>query len=94
MLYEVITIEAAASTGGQLMPPIMGAGAFVMSSYTQIPYLTIIAVSVLPAFLYFLTVSFFVRIEARKLNVAVGLDADEPGTWEALRHGWHSYNFV
>jgi len=82
-------VEAAASTGGQLMPPVMGAGAFVMSSYTQIPYLTIIAVSVLPAFLYFLTVSFFVRIEARKLNVAVGLDADEPGTWEALRHGWH-----
>ncbi|MDA0339948.1 MAG: TRAP transporter fused permease subunit, partial [Proteobacteria bacterium] len=66
-------VEAAASTGGQLMPPIMGAGAFVMASYTQIPYLDIVAVSVLPAFLYFLSICFFVRIEARKS----GLTKDE-----------------
>ena len=64
-------VEAAASTGGQLMPPIMGAGAFVMASYTQIPYTTIVAVSVLPAILYFATVAFFVRIEAKKFNVSV-----------------------
>jgi TRAP transporter 4TM/12TM fusion protein len=82
-------VEAAASTGGQLMPPIMGAGAFVMSSYTQIPYLQIIAVSVLPALLYFLTVSFFVRIEARRLNVAVGSNPGEPSAIEALKTGWH-----
>lgn len=82
-------VEAAASTGGQLMPPVMGAGAFVMASYTQISYLTIIAVSVLPALLYFLTVAFFVRIEARRLNVSVGLDGDRTGTWDALKSGWH-----
>jgi TRAP transporter 4TM/12TM fusion protein len=82
-------VEAAASTGGQLMPPIMGAGAFVMSSYTQIPYLQIIAVSVLPALLYFLTVSFFVRIEARKLNVAVGSNDGGPSAIAALKTGWH-----
>jgi len=73
-------VEAAASTGGQLMPPIMGAGAFVMASYTQIPYTTIIAVSVLPALLYFATVAFFVRIEARRSNVVPvdeGLRASE-----------------
>ena len=64
-------VEAAASTGGQLMPPIMGAGAFVMASYTQIPYTTIVTVSVLPAVLYFATVAFFVRIEAKKSNVKV-----------------------
>ena len=63
-------VEAAASTGGQLMPPIMGAGAFVMASYTQIPYTTIVAVSFLPALLYFATVAFFVRIEARKAGLA------------------------
>ncbi len=57
-------VEAAASTGGQLMPPIMGAGAFVMASYTQIPYTTIIAVSFLPAILYFATVAFFVVYHA------------------------------
>ncbi|MEM7504463.1 MAG: TRAP transporter fused permease subunit [Pseudomonadota bacterium] len=82
-------VEAAASTGGQLMPPVMGAGAFVMASYTQIPYLTIIAVSVLPALLYFLTVGFFVRIEARRLGLVVKRDENEPTALEALRSGWH-----
>jgi TRAP-type uncharacterized transport system fused permease subunit len=54
------------------MPPIMGAGAFVMASFTQIPYTTIVTVSVLPALLYFLTVGFFVRIEAKKLACGAG----------------------
>jgi len=62
-------VEAASSTGGQLMPPIMGAGAFVMASYTGIPYGTIVAVSVVPAMLYFLSVAFIVRIEAMKYNI-------------------------
>ncbi|MFN3954145.1 MAG: TRAP transporter permease [Pararhodobacter sp.] len=62
--------EAASSTGGQIMPPIMGAGAFVMASFTQVPYLTIAAVSVLPAILYFLSVGFYVRITAKRLNLA------------------------
>ena len=62
-------VEAAASTGGQLMPPIMGAGAFVMASYTSIPYSTIVSVSVVPAILYFLSVAFIVRIEAVKYKV-------------------------
>lgn len=62
-------VEAAASTGGQLMPPIMGAGAFVMATFTQIPYEKIVAVAALPALLYFLSVAFFVRIEARRLNL-------------------------
>jgi len=83
-------VEAAASTGGQLMPPIMGAGAFVMSSYTQIPYLTIIGVSVLPALLYFLTVAYFVRIEARRLNVTVDKETG-PSVLEALKSGWHFF---
>lgn len=67
-------VEAAASTGGQIMPPIMGAGAFVMASYTAIPYADIIAVSVVPAILYFLSVAFIVRIEAMKYNVGEGVD--------------------
>ncbi|MBT8079386.1 MAG: TRAP transporter fused permease subunit [Gammaproteobacteria bacterium] len=82
-------VEAAASTGGQLMPPVMGAGAFVMASYTQIPYLHIIAVSLLPALLYFLTVAFFVRIEARRLDLAVGTADGEPSTLDAMKSGWH-----
>lgn len=62
-------VEAASSSGGQLMPPIMGAGAFVMASFTQIPYETIVAVAALPALLYFLSVIYFVRIEARSLGL-------------------------
>lgn len=64
-------VESAASTGGQLMPPIMGAGAFVMASYTQIPYTTIVTVSILPAILYFASVAFYVRIEAKRSNLRV-----------------------
>jgi len=69
-------VEASASTGGQLMPPIMGAGAFVMASYTGIAYSTIVAVSVVPAALYFLSVAFIVRIEAMKYGI--GTDKPEP----------------
>jgi len=67
-------VEAAASTGGQLMPPIMGAGAFVMASYTSIAYSTIVSVSIIPAILYFASVAFVVRIEAIKHNVGEDFD--------------------
>lgn len=71
-------VEAAASTGGQLMPPIMGAGAFVMASYTQIPYGTIVAVSVIPALLYFLSLAFYVRCEAFKQGLACTTEKGPP----------------
>ncbi len=61
--------EAASSTGGQIMPPIMGAGAFVMASFTGVSYLTIAALSVLPALIYFLSVGFYVRITAKRLDL-------------------------
>jgi len=79
-------VEAAASTGGQLVPPIMGAGAFVMASYTQIPYATIVAVSVLPALLYFFSVGSFVALEARRLGLR-GSPEDAPPVAETLRRG-------
>ena len=59
-------IEAAASTGGQLMPPIMGAGAFLMAEFTNTSYLHIIKIAIFPAFLYYMTVLFFVHFEAKK----------------------------
>ncbi|SEA00394.1 TRAP transporter permease [Rubrimonas cliftonensis] len=83
-------VEAAASTGGQLMPPIMGAGAFVMASYTQIPYETIVAVAALPALLYFASVAFFVRIEAKKLGLGP-MPGDEITLGQALRKGGASF---
>jgi TRAP transporter 4TM/12TM fusion protein len=82
-------VEAAASTGGQLMPPVMGAGAFVIASYTQIPYTQIIAVSVLPALLYFVTVAFFVRGEAGRLGIGVDDDHDAPDLLPVFREGVH-----
>jgi len=82
-------VEAAASTGGQLMPPVMGAGAFIMASYTQVSYLTIIGVAALPALLYFLSVAMFVRVEAKRSH-AVKLDDDEaPTLKEVMKDGWH-----
>lgn len=82
-------VEAASSTGGQLMPPIMGAGAFVMSTYTQIPYLEIIAVALLPALLYFISVAFWVRIEAMRHGLGKN-SADGPMLSEVLRRGGHN----
>lgn len=82
-------VEAAASTGGALMPPVMGAGAFVLASYTQISYLTVIAASALPALLYFLTVSFFVRIEAKRMGLKPIKDENADKIGEVLKEGWH-----
>ena len=64
-------VEAAASVGGQLMPPVMGAGAFIMAQFTGLPYQTIIAVAFLPAIMYFATVGFYVWLEARQKKLAV-----------------------
>ena len=64
-------VEASASTGGQIMPPIMGAGAFVMVSYTGISYSTIVLYSIVPAILYFMSIAFIVRIEAMKHDIGV-----------------------
>ncbi|MEV8466863.1 TRAP transporter fused permease subunit [Fluviibacterium sp. DFM31] len=85
-------VEAAASTGGQLMPPIMGAGAFVMASFTQIPYEKIVAVAALPALLYFLSVAFFVRIEARRTNLPP-IPSDGETLGSAFRKGGASFVF-
>ena len=82
-------VEAAASTGGALMPPVMGAGAFVLASYTQISYLTVIAASALPALLYFLTVSYFVRIEAKRLGLRPTVDENTEKIRDVIKDGWH-----
>ncbi|MCE8024534.1 TRAP transporter permease [Billgrantia aerodenitrificans] len=82
-------VEAAASTGGQLMPPVMGAGAFIMASYTQVSYLTIIGVAALPALLYFLSVAMFVRIEAKRSGAQHVETEEAPRFLEVLKGGWH-----
>lgn len=82
-------IEAAASTGGQITPPLMGAGAFLIAEYTGVPYLEIVKVSIYPALLYFLTVYMFVHIVAMKSGMR-GMDPSElPVVRQVLRAGWH-----
>ena len=83
-------VEAAASTGGQLMPPIMGAGAFVMASFTQISYEKIVAAAALPALLYFLSVAFFVRIKAKRLDLKP-MDSGGETFGSAFRKGGASF---
>ncbi len=68
--------EAAASTGGQIMPPIMGAAAFLMADYVQIPYSQIALKAILPAVLYFTGIFIAVHLEAKKLGLR-GLSKDE-----------------
>ena len=62
-------VEAAASTGGQIMPPIMGAAAFLMADYLGVPYSSIIVKAILPAVLYFLGIFIAVHLEAKKLGL-------------------------
>ncbi len=81
-------VEAAASTGGQFMPPIMGAGAFIMAQWTGISYLHIIAVSAVPALMYFLTVGFFVHVEALKTRVETLDEQEIPSVRQVLKTGY------
>ena len=69
-------VEAAASTGGQIMPPIMGAGAFIMAEITGIPYTEIAIAAIIPAILYFVSVYFMVDFEAARTGMR-GMRKDE-----------------
>ena len=75
--------EATASTGGQIMPPIMGAAAFIMAEYTGIPYSEIIIIAIIPALLYFLGVFLSVHFEAKRSGIK-GLPLAQLPTWKSL----------
>ena len=76
-------VEAAASTGGQIMPPIMGAAAFLMAEYMDLPYATVAVKAILPAVLYFTGIFISVHLEAKKLGLQ-GLSKDEMPKWSFL----------
>ncbi|MCF3972856.1 TRAP transporter permease [Paracoccus salsus] len=69
-------IEAAASSGGQILPPIMGAGAFIMAEITGIPYTEIVVAAIIPAMLYFASIYFMVDLSAQKFGMK-GLPREE-----------------
>jgi TRAP transporter 4TM/12TM fusion protein len=82
-------IEAVASTGGQLMPPIMGAAAFIMADITETPYTTIALAAIIPSVLYYIAVFFAVHLEAVKMNICPVEDGDLPKIVQTFRHGGH-----
>lgn len=84
-------IESAASTGGQIMPPIMGTVAFIMAEYLGVPYLTIAAAAIIPALLYFAGVFFQIDLRARKKGLK-GLDkSDIPDARETIKRYGHMF---
>ncbi|GAA1082852.1 TRAP transporter permease [Nocardiopsis metallicus] len=87
--HDAAGVEAAASTGGQVLPPIMGAGAFLMAERLNIPYADIVKVAIIPALMYFALMFLFVDILARKHNIG-GMGRDEvPALAVVMRAGWH-----
>jgi len=78
-------IEAAASTGGQLMPPVMGAGAFILATWTNIPYLEVAAAAVIPAILYYAALLAAIHFRAS----AMGIEPVREVTPEKIRDKLH-----
>jgi len=82
-------VEATASMGGQIMPPVMGAVAFIMAETLDLPYATVVTAAIIPALLYFASAFWLVHLEAGRANL-VGLPKDElPSPMRAVRERWY-----
>jgi TRAP transporter 4TM/12TM fusion protein len=84
-------VEAVASTGGQFMPPVMGAAAFVMAEFSGVPYLKVCIHAAIPAVLYYLAVGMMVHLEACKLGIQGLPRAELPRLGRTLAFGWHLF---
>jgi TRAP transporter 4TM/12TM fusion protein len=82
-------VEAVASTGGQIMPPVMGAGAFIIADIVGVSYWNVALAAVIPAVLYFATVLIGIDIEAQRIGLR-GLPRDQlPRAWSVMKEGGH-----
>jgi TRAP transporter 4TM/12TM fusion protein len=82
-------VEATSSMGGQIMPPVMGAVAFIMAETLNVPYIDICKAALIPALLYFVTIFWTVHLEAGRKGLH-GLDKkDCPDPWAALKERWY-----
>ena len=81
-------IEAAASTGGQLMPPIMGAAAFLLAENLQASYVDVMLAALIPSLLYYFSLFMFADLEAGRLNIARVEESKIPPMREVMRRGW------
>ena len=91
---QAAAIEAIAGTGGQIMPPIMGAGVFIMSEVTGIPYFKIIQAAVIPALLYYLGLFFVVHFISLKQGMSSIPSAERPSIWPMLRNAYFFLPFI
>ncbi len=87
--YRAGAIEAVGSTGGQLMPPVMGAAAFIMAEFLQVPYGAVCIAATIPALLYYACLFFHVDLEAAKHKIGAAKVADAPRVKDVLKSGWH-----
>jgi TRAP transporter 4TM/12TM fusion protein len=84
-------VESTASTGGQIMPPVMGAAAFVMAEFMAVPYLQVVIWALIPAILYYVAVFFAVHFEAKRVGL-LGLPASEvPRLRDVMRERGHLF---
>ena len=82
-------VEACASSGGQITPPIMGAAAFIIAEFMRVSYLTVVVAAIVPAFLYFATIYFMVHLEAEKHGIKRVSRDELPDFFTVLKRGWH-----
>jgi TRAP transporter 4TM/12TM fusion protein len=82
-------IEAVGSTGGQICPPVMGAAAFLMAEYLQVPYGHVMVAAIIPALLFYGALFIQVDLESAKLGILGQPRETLPSPWAVLRNGWH-----
>jgi TRAP transporter 4TM/12TM fusion protein len=87
--HRSAAIESVGSTGGQLMPPVMGASAFIMAEFLQVPYGSVCIAAAIPAVLYYLCLFFHVDLEAAKHRIGAAKIAEAPAVSVVLKSGWH-----
>jgi TRAP transporter 4TM/12TM fusion protein len=87
--YRAAAIESVGSTGGQLMPPVMGASAFIMAEFLQVSYGAVCIAAAIPAFLYYACLFLHVDLEAAKQKIGAVETADAPTIGQVFKSGWH-----
>jgi TRAP transporter 4TM/12TM fusion protein len=89
--YFAGAVEACASSGGQIMPPVMGAAAFVIAEFLNVPYLTVALAGLFPAVIYFFSIFIMVHFEAKKKNLSTVSREELPDLMTELKQGGHLF---
>ena len=87
--YKAAAIESVGSTGGQLMPPVMGAAAFIMAEFLQVSYGAVCIAAAIPAILYYACLFIHVDLDAAKMKIGAVEDPNAPSLGQVFKSGWH-----